>query len=223
VSSPNTPNDPIKVNGPRPQQGPIPFWDSFAAAFGDAADGSTSNNSLDVWDICVLGGAALPGLAKVTPKARKRFDVKKKKGQDGAGLTFTGYDPSEVTIALRIWTPVQFDTLQSLMGMLKAKSPTGSAQAVAAQLALDINHPGTTLVGIHSVVIESLDGLIDVEPKGVKQMLIHCLEYIPPKQLDVTATTKQSANFTNPTAINVPAAPAQRPSQDSSFTGPEGH
>ena len=172
----------------------------------------------------VLGGMVLPGLATVTTKARKRFDVKKKKGANGAGLAFQGYDPSDVTITLRVWTEEQFDALQSAMPLLKSKAVAGaSAQAIAAQDALDLNHPNAALLGIHSVVVEAVDGLVDVQPKGVKQMLIHCLEYVPPSQGDNSAQTKKSANFTNTPAINVPTAEAEPPSADASFTGPEGH
>lgn len=214
----NVPNDIILANGPRPQQAMVPFWDV------DVASLDPSNNNFSPWDVCALAGLVLPGLAKVTPKARKRFDVKKKKGSDGAGLTFTGYDPSEVQIALRVWTQLHLDTLQSQMPMLKAKSKTlAGAQATAAELALDINHPSTSLLGIHSVVVQGIDGLVATETKGVWQMLIHCLEYVPPSKLDGTATTKKSENFTNATAINVSQAQPAMPSADASYLGPDGH
>jgi hypothetical protein len=214
----NVPNDVITANGPRPQQALVPFWDLPLTTY------ELSNNAFNPWDTVILGGLWLPGLGKVLVKTRKRFDVKKKKGSDGAGLTFTGYDPSDVNITLRVWTPIHLDTLQSLMPMLKAKSTTAAgAQATAAELALDISHPALALIAIHSVVVVGVSGLVDVEPKGVKQMEIACLEYVPPAKGDNSATTKKSQNFTNSTAINVPAAAKELPSKDSNFTGPEGH
>lgn len=213
----NTPNDPIAANGPRPQTASVPFWDLPNYQL------DASNNAFSPWDVCILGGLWLPGIAKVQVKAKKRFDVKKKKGRDGAKLTFTGYDPSELSITLRLWVPVQLDTLQSLMPMLKAKSTSAAgAQATAAQLALDIGHPSTALLGIHSVLIESVGGLEPGDKPGVMQMQIHCLEYIPDSHGDNTSTVKQSQNFTNPTAINVSKAGPPMPSADASFTGPDG-
>lgn len=222
--SPSTPND-VAVTGPTPQLAPVPFWDAYSRTLGDSkdGDGSASNSSFSPWDVCALAGLALPGVAKVLVKAKKRFDVKKSKGKNGATLTFTGYDPSELSIELRVWTPVHLNALASVMPMLKQKATTtGGAQATAAQLAMDINHPTTTLLGIHSVLIESVSGLEPADQKGVMRMQIRCLEYIPPSKTDVTATPSGAQNFNNQTAINGAKQTVPMPSADASFTGPNG-
>lgn len=224
--SSSTPNDGPTV-GVTPQTAPVPFWDVYPPTLGDSkdGDGSTSNSSFVPWDVCALGGWALPGIARVQVKSRKRFDVKKSKGVGGATLTFTGYDPSDVTIELRVWTPAHLNTLNSLIPQIVKQKlgGIGGAAAIASRLAVDINHPATTLVGIHSVVVEGLSSLEPSEQRGVMKMQIHCLEYIPPSKADVTGTAKGSQNLTGATAIN----PGQSqnvpmPSANASYTGPNG-
>jgi hypothetical protein len=217
----NLPNDVPHSMGVTPGPAPVPFWDSPPTPA--ELDRGPNNDGASAWDVCLLAGVALPGLASVKVKARKRFDVKKKKGSDGARLTFTGYDPADVTVTLRLWTPEHLNQLWHLMPRLKAKAAAKEAQAAAVDLALDINHPALALLSIHSVVIETVGGLEPADVRGSKQMEIHCLEYVPPQNVDVTRTPKGAENFPNAVAINVSKAAAQKPSADASFMGPDGH
>src|SRR5258707_675912 len=140
-----------------PLAAPVDYWD-------DSLDNITpepSNNwGRSAWDICVLNDLPLPGVCRVEPRARKRFDIKKNKGTQYATLTFTGEDPAEVLIIERIWTRGQLAQLQSQLIYLKSKQQGTTRDSL---LAVQIAHPSCTLLQIHAVVIQGIDGLRPIE------------------------------------------------------------
>src|SRR5207253_2968497 len=70
-----------------------PFWD----------------DDPDSWDTAVLGGATLPGLARIDGlELGSKWDVKEAPGSDGATETYQGYTPSPFQLVLRIWLSEQW-------------------------------------------------------------------------------------------------------------------
>lgn len=203
---PNIPNDDLP--GIPSLSATVPFWDDSPVNL------VPSNAHLSPWDICLLDGLQLPGLCQVQSKRRRRLDVKKTKGSPGATITFCGTDPADVMITCRIWTQTHLDVYQFVVGLL---SPTAKD---AKFTAIDIDHPSLTLLGIHSVVIQHVDGLQPSSVKGVWETKISCIEYIPPSKKNVTKTATGSAND-GTVAHAVQANRLQKPPQPSATdTGP---
>jgi hypothetical protein len=187
----------------------VPFWDDTLLTLEMGAE-------VSAWDQVLIAGLALPGLCTVRSKKHKRIDIQKKKGTDTARMVFTGYDPGEIVVSVRIWTKAQLAQLQQIIPVIRPKTDGKSLKA------LDIYHPSLALVGIHSVVVDTIDTLEPTPVKGIWQMAIHCLEYNKPSDKDVTATVSGSANLANvPHAIQAdPNTILQTPPSETD-TGPD--
>lgn len=78
-----------------------------------------SSVPLSVWDVVMVGGQALPGIAKVTGPGRKRkHDKKNQPGSDGGNMTDLGALPADFDIDLEIWTVEQLNTLTAMLPTL---------------------------------------------------------------------------------------------------------
>lgn len=186
IKFPNSPNDPL--NGVIPNKAPVPFWDDPSATM------YASNNYMSPWDTCMLNTKPLPGICHVQFKKHKRFDIKKVKGQTEQSISFVGYDPGEVIIVCKIWTASQLDQLAAMMPIINQKPTKNKATGKYDMPAVDVSHPSLTLLEIHSLIIDAVDGLEPSTPKGVWQMKIHCLEFKAPDHKDKSSTTKSSQN-----------------------------
>lgn len=181
------------VFGPRPPPASVPFWDVPPTTL-DPAEGLTSP-----WDTVFFGGQKFPGLARVKSKKQKRIDVKKKKGDSSATMTFVGYGPAEIDVSLSIWTQGQFDSLQALMPIIL---PKPARPGVVTNFSpIDIVYPSLVLMNIRSIIIVSVDALEPSTPKGIWAMKITCLEYYQPTKTDQTTTARGSSTFTANAAI----------------------
>ena len=141
-------------------------------------------DSPGAWDTLVLAGKSWPGIAKVTIKGGCDLDVKKGKGSHGAQITYTGYSPREVTIALRIWTRDQWTLLQDLIATIE---PSPSKRKL---VPYDITHPVTTFRKVKSIAIKDIDGPDEGSPKGSRELKISAIEFFPPTKKNGTSTPK---------------------------------
>lgn len=98
----------------------IPFWEDDPVS----------------WDTVWIEGLRLPGLAKVGGNGKRRHVKKNTPGKHGSTLTFTGDEPTEFTIHLRIWTPEHLADYVSIVQFLKTLKPVETlTKTVATQTA----------------------------------------------------------------------------------------
>lgn len=171
----------------------VPYW--------DVPPGSLEPSGLNLhpWDTIFFGGQRFPGIARVKSKKHKRVDVKKKKGESAATMTFVGYGPAEIDVTLLIWTQTHLNDLQQLMPMLL---PKPVRPGVATNFSpIDVSFPSLVLMNIRSLIVVAVDALEPASPRGAYSMKISCLEYYQPAKSDQTATAKGSSTFTANAAI----------------------
>ncbi len=171
----------------------LPMWD-------DGADG-------DAWSVVWLGGELLPGLAEVTTAPSRDIDVQKSSGSDGARLKDTGYQPAEVTIALRMSSQEQLQAWEALLPSLHPRRPGGLRQPLA------IQHPNPNSFGVVNVYPKKISAPPPVD--GVWTVTIECLEWFPgPKKAPKASAPKTGETTTDPAT----ASPATIASPD--YQGP---
>jgi hypothetical protein len=193
-----------------------PFWDAQLQKGLDP-----SNSNLSAWDIVFIGGKQLPGTCKVSGKRGRRIDIKQAKGTHYATLTFNGYDPARISIAISIWTQAQYDVLDGLMSMLEAPPHFYVDKSVAGGKvfqALDISHPSMRLMGVSQVLVESIDPLHPTSVKGVWEMGVHVIEYKVVKT-SATSTVQGSQNYSTP-AVITGQGPLLTPGNDANQLAP---
>ncbi len=205
----NLPSDVITQYGlTEPQKSTVPFWDDPPNQI------EPSNNQLNPWDVCVLGGIPLPGIARVNSKTHSRYQVKPVKNQNYQTITFLGYDPAEIIIENRIWTKVHLNMLTAQLPNLLPKfgpqqpsQKEGLTDAELRRLAIGVYHPSLALYGISALIILDIDILTQTSTPGVFQQKFHCLQYVP-----VIKTKKAGGTVTGaPTYTNINQAGLGQP------------
>lgn len=143
----------------------------------------------DAWDTCVLGGNALPGIAKVKLSKGKKLDVKQSPGTHGATITDQGYKPASVTVSLQFWTSDHWNSVQAILPTLEP--PPGKSNATP----FDIMHPVAAIRNVKSVLIEDIDGPEETSTRGLYQIVFKCVQFFP------SSTNMGSATNTPKTSI----------------------
>jgi hypothetical protein len=180
----------------------IPFWDKFTQGY------EAFPELFGDWDVCELGGEALPGLASIKGSAMQRIDVQKVNGQDGGALVERGYTPGKFDIDLVMWMPQHWAAWQPLLlkiyrraGKLdvsesaddiKKKSATKQTAEIEAtsKNALAISHPATRMLGVHAVIVESVALPVEGPVPGSKLVTIKCVQYVAPSILPAVRKVK---------------------------------
>jgi hypothetical protein len=183
----------------------MPFWYDPPAA-----DGRTA------WDVLILGGGKVPGIARVEARLGRRLDMKKAKGAHGASLTDEGYDPAQITITITIWEREHLDALRNFVAKLRPKSTADPA-------AVDVVHPQLQFLGITSIFIKEISAPRPVG-QGLYDVVFQAIEYMPlPKRgksaskgvkpditgLDVPMNTDPTTGV--PVVNRRPAPPSKKP------------
>ena len=141
-----------------------PFWD----------------DDPDSWDTAVLGGATLPGLARIDGlELGSKWDVKEAPGSDGATETYQGYTPSPFQLVLRIWLSEQWTEWLRLAPQFRPKPGKEAPKPV------DVVHPDLAVWGISRVILRK------IRPRksdGIYEVTFDLLEYFPQPKKTVTAT-----------------------------------
>lgn len=103
------------------------------------------------WDTVWLGGLLFPGIASITGSGLKRkIDVKKPKGSDGASLRDEGMEPARLEIELVIYNKTDWEDLQGKWTIITPRTQGGL------RTPLSIVHPLTRLMGINRIYIDSI-------------------------------------------------------------------
>ena len=112
-----------------------------------------THDAPEVWDTLVLGGVSWPGLAKVTVSRANKWDEKKAKGENSAEREYTGTEPANVKIVVRIWDVYQYQEL--LSECLPIVEPD---EGNTRKDPLDISHAVTIARKVGQVTIDSVSG-----------------------------------------------------------------
>lgn len=114
----------------------------------------------DAWDVLFVGATLTPGVIKSISGCgiAYKWDKKRGKGAQGATLTYTGEDPPTLTVVISIGyyrhDPAeirqQWADLSAFIEELRYDGTKQNVQAV------DASHPALAMVGITSVVCESI-------------------------------------------------------------------
>ena len=159
--------------------GTIPFWDETPGHEG-------LTQQVNEWDRVTIGGQTMPGLAHVEAKPQCKTDHKDAPGSHGANPTFHGYKPAPVTITLTVWTPAQWNDLETAIKRLWPAATKQKPKPV------DVYHPALAVVSIKSIVIMGIDTPKDGKFHGSKVITIHAVEFLPSSGKPATTTPKAS-------------------------------
>lgn len=133
--------------------GGVPFW----------GDDPTS------WDTVILAGMKLPGIAKVKGRCRRGHERKRIAGKHGATFTFTGDEPMEFDISLKLWTAEHLRTFTTFARQLKSLKPMVSTETNVATTVKDTQQVGYSgsdqTTQFYTVVV---DKKVNVKMKGVR-------------------------------------------------------
>ncbi len=135
----------------------VPFWDDSDVTESDALGSFPLGYDGDLystypWDVVTFNGSVkTPGIAEVTATPSRAVDKRKPQAGDGASVTLHGYNPAQIELRIRVWTPPQFAVLQR--DILPLLWPPASKAGKAA--AIDVSHPLLALFRIRSMVVES--------------------------------------------------------------------
>lgn len=152
----------------------------------------------NTWDRVMLNGTYLPGIWDATATPAIQLDVQKPHGFDGAALVSRGYVPAGITLTGQLWTPEQWSEWQRILptfwaaphhyAVNDAKRQTGQIQG--SQKAVKVDHPGLAALGIHELVIRQLTPPEATGQKGVRQIKIMAVQYVPQPQKQKPSTKK---------------------------------
>ncbi len=103
------------------------------------------------WDTLILGGEVFPGIASIGGSGLKRkIDIKKPKGSDGASLRDEGYEPARLAVELLIYSIADWDLLQALLPLINPRKKGGVRSPLV------ITHPITRSLGINSIYVDTI-------------------------------------------------------------------
>lgn len=141
----------------------------------------------DLYNSVIIDGRRSPGTVSFDGHERRdRWEKKSAPGQDGAGMTRNGDDPTEFTATFYLATPQEWE---EWTGYRKIIDDTVEGSAVKAK---DIYHPDLADNGIKSIVRASIAGAKN-DGKGGRIVAVRLLEYRPPKKKPVAGATPSGA------------------------------
>lgn len=134
--------------------------------------------SLNPFDIVILRGSQLPGLASVGKPSRKyKWDKKEGAGTAGDVLTYRGIRTVEFMIDLTFWLPEHVDAWDTIYPSLVPDGKTS----------IDISHPTLDRLGVKAVLVEEIVQLFS-RGAGSWGVQIGINEFSPPPKTNATVT-----------------------------------
>lgn len=170
-----------------------------------------------IWDLAVfLGTKKTPGVCEVKVTKAQDADVKKAAGSDGATITTHGVRPAEIIIAVKLWTPDQWEKMKSLWKEIMPRPGKKEPEAV------DVFHPVLDAHGIKSMLVTRGEGPAPSGSPAVKVFTIHGLEFFKTKKKKATKTPVASkGSVYDPGRLNNgQVAPRALPGAGGKNTGP---
>lgn len=171
------------------------------------ADWTTSGE----WDVLLLGGKAMPGVARVEVDIGSGLDVQKSKGSKKARVKDTGTPPAEVDIEL-ILLPADMAAFEAVLPLISPRAATAS------KAPLSIGHPNAKLWGINMVKIGKISSPMPVAGKFV--IKIRALEHIDePKRVKKPATNSDKGDWNVQPKIDAPqSSPSNSGAPEANFS-----
>jgi hypothetical protein len=164
------------------------------------------------WDLLVLGGKAMPGVARVEVDIGSGLDVQKGKGSKKARVRDTGTPPAELDIEIVL--------RHSEMAALEAVLPLISPRAATApKSALSIVHPNAKLWGVNVVKIGRISSPMP-RTGGVYVLKIKAIEHIdePKKVKKPTTNTDKGDWNVQPKIDALQSSPANSGAPEANFS-----
>ncbi len=129
----------------------VPFWDDQYNVDNPGPYGSVLYVDND-WDTATIGGNRIPGIVTVSVAVARHLDVKTLPGASPI-VTPLGYEPTHFTMTVKIWNPIQWQTLQPIMWRLLPILNRGPAtKGTSAQNTFDLYHPKLASLSIASAL-----------------------------------------------------------------------
>lgn len=170
-----------------------PFW--YAEGSGDEDDPVLDGSE---WDYVVLGGYTLPGILEEIPKAEpsRKADVKNAAGRDGATLTWQGYEPTDVTIKLLLWTEQHWEDWTKLLTFILPRPGKPPAKPFS------VYHPVLAAYGITEVAVLKTPTLERAGQPGVMRATIVAKQWAKSTSAGGTTTPKKADAKIPPTTYD---------------------
>lgn len=148
-------------------------------------------DSDDSWDVCILGGKFLPGVARVRVNLQSDLDTKKPKGAKQASIADKGDKPSKIEIELVLEDDEDLDMLDAQLVNLRPRSKGAGREP------LEIVHPNPNFWGITAVTVDDVDAP-HPDPVDGWVIKISCLEWAPePIKIDPSKAKKKPKGDTD--------------------------
>jgi len=138
----------------------IPFWENTEDPL--------------AWDTVEIAGKIFPGVASVRGSGLKRkVDVKKPKGSDGASLKDEGIEPAKLEITLLIYNRYFWEQLQGLMPLINPRKKGGLRRPMS------IVHPLTRLMNITNIYVDGIPIPEHDKRNGFLRFKFTAIEWFP--------------------------------------------
>lgn len=145
-----------------------------------------SGEGQDQWDTLILAGNTWPGLATISGSGvKRRIDVKKTKGKDGAIIKDNGMDLASLSISLRIWTAEHWTKFNELLPTIHPKRKGGT------RVPTEIVHPQANTLGVKTIYISQIEVPDLDRSSGIMTIGMTAIEWVPkPPPVKRAAGTK---------------------------------
>jgi hypothetical protein len=123
------------------------------------------------WDVLILGGTRMPGIARVEIDAPTGIDKQKARSTKKARIVDSGIEAAVVSVELEL-DPSEFGELKTAMNILRPRGKT------APQRYLRIEHPLALVYSINQVMIGKI-GTPQIGPGGNFFLHFEAIEHVP--------------------------------------------
>lgn len=172
----------------------IPFWDPGVTANPGSVqsllpeyENAPWPDQLSPFNTILMAGIRAPGLAVLKGGRAKRFSAEATPGDAGQIFNFYGYDYSQFSIKLHLWTVKQWEWLQRWLPVI-SPPPT----AAVTPRAVKVDHPVLRLNKVTDAYVIHV-GFPDVDKEGLMTLDIECVEYLSPQIALGAGTVRGSA------------------------------
>lgn len=210
----------------------IPFW-SNAGIAEELAAGQPGEE----WNYVIISGKRFPGAVHLGGERKRRMNNAQAPGIDGAQTTHLGFDPSEMTLTITLWTETHMLTYAKLVNSLQARGVPPLPRGIRGRLAelslkadgfnvennrppvpVSIVHPALAIMNIRSVYFVRL-GIL--KPKSERSDIYiaehHISEWKPMRRGQIMtpslSLTNIEQNASIKAAIKTPSSTATGPTQ----------
>jgi hypothetical protein len=158
------------------------------------------------WDVIYLAFNRVPGLVDVKMKRGHRTAQNKANGADGAQLVSLGYNPAEVTIKIRMWTPQQLRDFETITIPTVQPRP---GKAGARPVPVVVDYPSLAMWGINKLFITDIAGPERTSTPQVWEVTLTASELSP---VVTTGVVQQKGTGPGGLPTSQPATPQNSPS-----------